>query len=463
MNNLSRRKELNISSRDRLCVAIAGLCHDLGHGPFSHMFDEFIRANYPTHLWMHEKRSILLFRRICQYPWVEEALLQFLDEEDFVFIEELILPPKKFTEDGVWLCSGRSVDKSFLYDIISNTNDSLDVDKLDYLLRDSHQTTVAIPFNQESIHRLIKWMRPLPVETKIGPNKTVTFLRICYAQKVAQEVLSVGQSRWSLFRYVYCHPTAAVIQHLMEKAFTIASPFLQFEGDDGQMYSLSKVTENMGAFIRCDDSVLQMIENSRDERLQRARDIVKNIKFRFLPKLLGTIELKPGESIDKESLIEDIVQRVEEKQKRKTIVGHEIPFETEKCFLFLSAESHRGSGLTLNPLHLVHVYNHKASNNQIVARPIDTDWIKSVSSEMGGSSIVNVYLTHEARCQNQEVAEILLEVLGEVADSSHFPLTLKVDRSSCPQLNSPVMKFSPRHQLQADYKDIEKKIIVDMC
>ena len=38
--------ELNITDKDITCVQLAGLCHDLGHGPCSHMFEHFLEDVY---------------------------------------------------------------------------------------------------------------------------------------------------------------------------------------------------------------------------------------------------------------------------------------------------------------------------------------------------------------------------------------------------------------------------------
>lgn len=46
--------------------------------------------------------------------------------------------------DGKWALKGRPREKGFLYDLVSNKFDGLDVDKLDYFLRDSHHANVNV-------------------------------------------------------------------------------------------------------------------------------------------------------------------------------------------------------------------------------------------------------------------------------------------------------------------------------
>ena len=60
VESLQRHQEkLKITDVDVLCIKIAGLCHDLGHGPFSHLFDgQFIPLVNKGSTW--KVKSILL-------------------------------------------------------------------------------------------------------------------------------------------------------------------------------------------------------------------------------------------------------------------------------------------------------------------------------------------------------------------------------------------------------------------
>jgi HD superfamily phosphohydrolase len=107
--------ELKLSDRQIELVKIGGLVHDLGHGPFSHMFDDdFIGKMRPNSKYKkHEYRSIAMLKHIINKYNID------INKEEVEFITSLIMPK----EDDV----------GYIYQIISNKVNSIDVDKFDYI------------------------------------------------------------------------------------------------------------------------------------------------------------------------------------------------------------------------------------------------------------------------------------------------------------------------------------------
>ena len=90
---------------------LAGLCHDLGHGPFSHLFDMLVVPALPGDHedWSHEQASTWMFDHIAESK-SEEFEKWGLTEEDRMFIKNLIDPSpevwRQWTDDG-WYISTR--------------------------------------------------------------------------------------------------------------------------------------------------------------------------------------------------------------------------------------------------------------------------------------------------------------------------------------------------------------------
>ncbi|KAK0136110.1 Deoxynucleoside triphosphate triphosphohydrolase SAMHD1 [Merluccius polli] len=172
-----RQPELLISRRDILCVQIAGLCHDLGHGPFSHLFDGmFIPKARPGFKWKHETASLAMFDYLVKDNALEPVMKEhgLVLPDDLIFIKEQIAGPLDsiHSPDGGWQYEGRPEEKSFLYEIVANKRNGIDVDKWDYFARDCHQLGIQ---NNFDYRRFLKFARVC----KVDGNK-----HICTRDKV---------------------------------------------------------------------------------------------------------------------------------------------------------------------------------------------------------------------------------------------------------------------------------------
>lgn len=81
----AKQPELNITDSDVKCIKLAALCHDLGHGPFSHIFDnEFMRQTCPNGDFTHEKASEYMLDQIVLENDID------LNTVELIFVKDLI-------------------------------------------------------------------------------------------------------------------------------------------------------------------------------------------------------------------------------------------------------------------------------------------------------------------------------------------------------------------------------------
>lgn len=128
-------QDYHVSDEDVRNVTIAGLMHDLGHGPFSHLFDrEVVPILVKEHNvtwdsigghWEHEDASEMLFNYMIEQNLGEDATEA--DEIDPKLISRLIKGEHNSNDEKLWM-----------FEIIANKRNSFDVDKLDYLCRDNY-------------------------------------------------------------------------------------------------------------------------------------------------------------------------------------------------------------------------------------------------------------------------------------------------------------------------------------
>ena len=246
-----------ITEREKLCISIAGLIHDIGHGPYSHLFDEIVSKEKN-----HEYRSGMILRMMNN-----KYDIGFTDDE-ISFILDVINPTKN----------------EYKYQIISNKN-GIDVDRFDYLTRDIHMTGLNYGIEYQRIMNYSK----------------IIDGRIQYSDKVKTNIEDFFHIRFIMYREVYNHRKVRSLEHMMKEYLTLVEDKINIKGIVN--------SDDIDKFIELDDTIINLKGVSN-----RASQLVLRMKTRRIYKVVGEVELKDFETsfmgnryVDHEKIVKDII------------------------------------------------------------------------------------------------------------------------------------------------------------
>lgn len=193
--NVLRFKGVMISEEEERALCIAILLHDIGHGPFSHAMEHSI-VNGISH---------------------EAISLRFMQKLNDEFNGSLTL--------AIQIFEGKQ-DRPFLCELISS---QFDMDRADYLKRDSFYTGVA--------------------EGNVNSERLITMLNVVDDRLVVEEkgIYSVEKfllARRFMYWQVYLHKTGLVAEQLLTRVLKRA-----------------KVLTNQGVILKASDALSFFLQN----------------------------------------------------------------------------------------------------------------------------------------------------------------------------------------------------------
>lgn len=253
--------ELELSEDEVDLVRISGLLHDIGHGPFSHVSEGVL--SFP-----HEK--------LTEYVIEKTSMHDLLDE-------------RFNTKDIIEIIHG----EGHLGPIISG---ELDVDRMDYLLRDSHNTGVA--YGVIDYERIIS-------NLQLNDGLVLDI-------KGVQAAEGALVSRYFMYPSVYQHHTTRIVNSMFRRA-------LKREIDSGKI--------NEKDMYKYDDSdIISLFRQSDDEIV---RDFINRLDNRIIPKRVKTIRLNNFKTPEK-------IYKIKQETLRKAEEEIAEDFDMDKNYVFIN-------------------------------------------------------------------------------------------------------------------------------
>ena len=238
-----------LTEYEKVCVMLAGLLHDVGHGPFSHAFEHVTNHS-------HEEYT---------------AKIILGDTELNSILREV---SKKMPEDIVSIIQ-HTHENDILNQIVSG---QLDADRMDYLLRDSYFT--ATSYGQFDLERILRTMRV----RKTSEGRKVIVVKHTGIHSVEDYIMARYQMYWQ----VYYHPVARSYEAVFIQLFNRLKDIFKdnkdyFEDMKVLIPFLEKAEVSEEEYCRLDEnSLLYCCALIQDKDDVIAADLAKRLQNRKL-------------------------------------------------------------------------------------------------------------------------------------------------------------------------------------
>lgn len=219
-----------IKQSDIEILRLAGLLHDIGHGPFSHLFEEIIQQKKIS----HEDFG----RRLILKSEIGDTLTKYGYNKKT--IAEIAFGDSKF---------------QYLNEIVSG---ALSADMMDYLLRDGYFTGAE--------HAKIDHKR-------LTQSLDVHKKKLALERSALYSFESMMHSRYQMFKAVYFHKTVRAAEVMLLEALRLSDDEFGF------------TSFNISEYVKLtDEYVLSLLLSSNSQKLKKAKKFAEDYQNRKLLK-----------------------------------------------------------------------------------------------------------------------------------------------------------------------------------
>ena len=240
---------VELTEYEKVCVMLAGLLHDVGHGPFSHAFEHITNHS-------HEEYTAKIILGNTELNAILRAVSEKLPQDIVSIIQH-------------------THENDILNQIVSG---QLDADRMDYLLRDSYFT--ATSYGQFDLERILRTMRV----RKTNEGRKVIVVKYTGIHSVEDYIMARYQMYWQ----VYYHPVARSYEAVFIQLFNRLKDIFKvdknyFEDMKVLIPFLEKSEVSVDEYFKLDEnSLLYCCALIQDKEDKIAADLAKRLQNRRL-------------------------------------------------------------------------------------------------------------------------------------------------------------------------------------